>query len=405
MKIALFHDLPSGGAKRTLYEQIRRLSNRHEIDLFSLGCANQDFADIRQFTQRITIVPFSTLPLLKSPLGRLNQGIRTIDLIRLRKVMKALAAEINEGMYDLALVHPCQFTFSPTILRYLRIPSLYYRQDVVRWLHDPPIQRSSHHKSGWKPWLDKIDPLLNTYKRFLIHEDLTSMARATKVVTNSYFVRESLYRIYGIAPDVCYHGVDIDQFHPLKLDRQNFVLSVGMVNPYKGYDFMIECIASMPEEKRPLLVIAYNSVDPIELHYLQDLAYQRSVKVEFKSQITDQVLLELYNRARCVLYTPVMESFGLVPLEAMACATPVVGIREAGVRETILDGYNGLLADRHPAEFAAAISRIIDDPSFATRLGQQARTNVEKHWNWGKAIEKLESYLNEVAATKTGVSM
>jgi len=125
MRIALFHNLPSGGAKRTTYEQTRRLAQRHEVDLFSLSTANQEFADIRGFAHRTVILPFKPGRLFRSPFGRLNQAVRILDLLRLRRVMRALADEIDRHGYDVALVHPCMFTFTPTVLRYLRTPSLY----------------------------------------------------------------------------------------------------------------------------------------------------------------------------------------------------------------------------------------------------------------------------------------
>ena len=398
MKIAVFYNVTSGGAKRSVYDEVSRLAGKHTLDVFTTSVANQDFADIRSFAQRMVIEPFQPGSLFNSPLGRLNMGVRTMDLLRLQAVMKRLAHHINRGNYDVALIHPCMFTFSPTILRYLKIPSLYYRHDPVRWLQDPPIERPYQRENKLRCTLDKFDPLRTTYGRLLIHEDTTSMHAATRVVTNSYFTRESLYRLYNVAPAVCYHGVDHQLFRPLSLERQNFVMSVGAIAPYKGYDFLIHSLACIPANSRPRLVLVGNVALENEQKYLADLATQLAVEVDFRHLISYEELVRLYNQAICTVYTPMMEPFGLVPLESMACGTPVIGIKEGGVRETVIEEVTGLLADRDPEEFARQIIRLIDDSDYTLNLGQSARKYVETHWTWEQAIKTLEYHLTRVSA-------
>jgi len=397
MKIALFFDLPSGGAKRTVYEQVKRLSARHQLDLFTLSTANQDFADVRPFVRHVQVAAFDPLPLARSPLGRLNAAIRVIDILRLRRVMRSLALAINAGRYDVALIHPCQTTFSPSILRFLAVPSLYYRHDLVRWLHDWPVERPYDRHTSWCDGLNAVDPLRATYRWLLLSEDRVSMQAATRVVTNSCFMRESLYRIYGVAPHLCYHGVDVSLFRPLQQERRGFVLSVGMLVPAKGYDFVIQSLACIPVRQRPPLIIVSNTSQEQEALYLQQIAERLVVQVTFKSMVSDEELVDLYNQAACTVYAPVMESFGLVPLESMACGTPVVGIREGGVRETVVHEQTGLLADRDPEQFASAICRLLDNPGLCEKMGKQARTYVERYWTWEQAVARLEVYLQGTA--------
>jgi len=395
MKIAVFFNTTSGGAKRTVYEEVSRLAKTHTIDVFATTVANQSFADIRPFARRTIIEEFQPGRLFNTPFGRLNHGVRSADLLRLRTVMKRLADHINQGDYDVALVHPCMYTFSPTILRYLKKPALYYRHDPVRWLQDPPIERPYHQETHMRRKLDQIDPLRFTYFRLLLHEDTTSMQAASHVVTNSYFTRESLYRIYHVAPAVCYPGVDHQTFSPLNLERQNFVMSVGAVAPYKGYDFLIKSLAYIPQNIRPRLVLVGNNTLQVEQKYLSQLAEQLDVEVDFFHLVSNDELLRLYNQAICTVYAPYLEPFGLVPLESMACGTPVVGIREGGVRETVVDGVTGLLADRNPEEFAGSIVTLLKNRALIGQFGKQARSYVEEHWTWRNAIANLEGYLQK----------
>ena len=80
----------------------------------------------------------------------------------------------------------------------------------------------------------------------------------------------------------------------------------------------------------------------------------------------------------------------------MACGTPVVGIREAGVRESIRHNETGLLVDRDPEQFAAAMLSLLDDNRQRECMGQQARIYVENDWSWERSIEELEAHLQRI---------
>ena len=393
MRIAVFHNLPSGGAKRALFEQVSRLVPRHTFDLYTLTTANQEYADIRPYMGKVSILPFRPGRLFRSPLGRLNQGVRILELLRLQRVDRSLAEQINRGGYDLAFVHQDMFTFSPMLLKWLKIPSLYYRQDPVRWLHDPHIARPFEHSSSFRQALNRTDPLYQGYYKMLAYQDRTSMLAARRVVTNSYFTRESLYRVYGVSPAVNYLGVDHTLFRPLGLPREPFVMSVGAISPTKGYDFIIQGLARMVEKERPRLVLVGNASLSDELTYLQTLATRVGVQVEFHHLIQDEDLVSLYNRTQCVIFTPVMEPFGLVPLEAMACGTPVVGICEGGVRETIVNDQTGYLVDREPQKLADAVQHFTKAPNLVAQMGAAARKHIERHWLWEHSIHCLEKHI------------
>src|SRR5437867_2409186 len=108
MRIAIFHNLPSGGAKRALYEWTRRLARQHTIDIFTLSTADHEFCDLRQFVDNYCILEFATRRLFGSPMGRLNQIQRWKDLRTLEQLGSQLAKEINHGGYDLLFANPCK---------------------------------------------------------------------------------------------------------------------------------------------------------------------------------------------------------------------------------------------------------------------------------------------------------
>jgi len=380
MKIAIYHNLPSGGGKRALYEMTRRLAERHDLDVYTLSCAEHEFCDLRPHARQHIVVPFEPLPLARRPFGRLNQGIRAVDLLRLRRLQRGLARQIDAGGYDLVFVHNCQFGASPSLLSFLETPAAYYCAEPPRGIYEPPVPRPYNSYSAFQRAGNLLDPLPGLYRRALRRLDRANVRAADLVLVNSAYSRESLYRTYGLFARVGYLGVDAGRFRPLGLPRGDFVLSVGALNPRKGYDF----------------------ADEREGRYLRHLADELDLAVEFRTLIPDEELVRLYNQALLTLYAPIMEPFGFVPLESMACGTPVVGVREGGVRETVRHGETGLLTGRDAAQFAAAITRLLEDDELRERYGRQGRAYVAEEWSWERSVRELENHFEAVVQAARG---
>ncbi len=395
MNLAIYHNLPSGGGKRALYEMTKRLAARHRVGVYTLSTAEHDFGDLRPFVERHVIIPFQPLPLARRPFGRLNQGIRTLDLLRLLAVQRRIAAEIDAGGYDVAFIHNCQYGQSPTVLRYLQTPAVYYCAEPPRQLYEPPVPRPYATLSALQRAGNLVDPLPALYRRVLSCLDRANVRSADLVLVNSAYSRESLYRAYGIFARVGYLGVDLDLFRPLPLGKESFVLSVGALNPRKGFDFLLQSLALVPISQRPPLIIVSNFADPRERAYLQSLARELNVALDIRLMIPDEELVRLYNQAQLVLYAPVMEPFGFVPIEAIACGTPVIGVREGGIRETVMHEETGLLTEREPRQFAEAIAALLDNEQLRARYGRQGRQHVQRQWTWERSVCALEALLSE----------
>jgi glycosyltransferase involved in cell wall biosynthesis len=238
-----------------------------------------------------------------------------------------------------------------------------------------------------------VDPGLSIYATLLGALDKAAVRKAGLVLANSAFSRETLYRVYGINARICYLGVDCGRFFPLEAPRGTFVLSVGAVHPGKGFDFLIRSLGCIPTAIRPRLVIVTNSAETYETQFLQALAEILGVQVEFQVLIPDEALVRRYNEALLTLYTPVLEPFGLVPLESMACGTAVVGVREGGVRESVVHGQTGLLVDRDEREYAKVVMNLLGDEPQRRTLGANGPSYVQQEWSWSRTVHNLEAFL------------
>ncbi len=395
MRIAIYHNLPSGGAKRALQELVKGLGPRHHVDVFTLSSADHGFADLRPHVNGHAVVDFQPLPLFRSPWGRLNQLMRAADLLRLRQLTRRLAQTLAHGEYDVAFVQPCRFEVSPSLLSWLQaVPTVYFCQEPLRRVYEPmPARPYEQPRDSWRRWLDRLDPLPGFYHLLLKQADRHNVRQADRVLVNSHFIRRAVNRVYGVEAHVSYLGVDVRQFRPLGLTREGMVLSVGSLTPLKGFDFLIRALARLPAADRPRLAIASNFQNPPERDYLRQLAAELAVDLALLGNVSDQRLVELYNQAQVTVYAPIREPFGLVALESMACGTPVIAVREGGTQETVLHEQTGLLVRRDEREFAEALARLLSNPAQAREYGQAGREHVARHWSWSRAVSTLEGHL------------
>jgi len=403
MRIAIYHNVRSGGAKRAIFETVKRLMDKHLIDIWTLSTADHDFCDLRPFIHCHSVSKFQPLRLFNSPLGRLNQLQRWRDLVRLETLAEQIASDIDDHNYDVVYVHPCMLTQAPFILKYLATPSVYHVHESLRMAYEPSIPRL-YLNGGWRKQVDKLDPFLAFYRRALIKHDKTSTLRASTLLANSSFTAANVNKIYGRSAEVGYFGVDSTIFRPLpSVKKGGFVLSVGTMRPHKGFDFLVEAIAKISFSDRPVLWIISDTEDPRERFYIAQLAKKKDVELVVEMAVDQETLVRRYNQAALLVYAPVREPFGLVSLESMACGTPVVGVAEGGFQEAIVEGETGFLTPREPDAFSKMVADLLSKPNQRKQMGQAGRDHVLKNWTWEAAVKRIEVCLAETARSSNSL--
>lgn len=398
MRIALFHNTPSGGAKRAIFEWTRRLATKHTIDVYTLSTADHAYCDIRPFVQHHQVWEFTPKRLFTTPFGRLNQLQRWRDLQELQKAGRQIAAVINANAYDVVFAHTCMYTVIPLVLQFVQPPAIYYLHEPFGAKFIRPMQRPYFSKSGWRGKVDRIDPTITLYQQRLTSIQLETLQHTRCLLANSRFTKAEMKKHFRVTIQLCPCGVNIDQFQPQPSQpKADFVLSVGELTPRKGFDFLVESLAHIPPKQRPGLKLACNLIDAQEKAYIEALARQCGVTLQILPKLNAEQLCVEYNKARLCVYAPVLEPFGLVPLEAMACGTPVVGVREGGVQESIVHEVTGLLVERDPGRFAAAVQSLLAQPTLAADYGRNAREHVLTQWSWERSVAQVEEQLQAIA--------
>jgi glycosyltransferase involved in cell wall biosynthesis len=396
MKIAVFHNLPSGGAKRALYGYVEYLTkNNHQVDVFVPSTANEKFLPLDQVASNVHVFPVSrTLGnSIYSSIKYIPPQIKKISLRDLEKTEQNIAEVINNGNYDIVFSEQDQFTMAPFLLKYLKKPHVYYCQQPLRndAVSEVIFPRKKNNLLGS---LKSIGS--NIVVKRGLNIDRTNSNYSKYTLSNSYFSRESILRMYGINSHVSYLGVDPDMFKPIEITEERFILSVGTFTPEKGHGFLVESLAMVDPEIRPKLIVVSNSSYPPWKAYLEKHAAKLNVEMEILSLINDDELATLYNQAELVVYSPYLEPFGLVPLESMACGTPVVAVKEGGVRETVIHKKTGLLIDRDEELFGEAITKMLSKDYKRYDMGKNAVKTVENYWTLDHAGERLLEHLMRV---------
>jgi glycosyltransferase involved in cell wall biosynthesis len=317
------------------------------------------------------------------------------------RTQKSIADAINTGSYDVVLSEQDYYTKSPFLLKFVARPSLYYCQQPDR-SQEAFVQMVARSGAGTRRTQWYRRKWENFRTRQNVDHDKRNASFASYIVTNSYFSRENILRVYGRNAFVSYLGTDIDLFRPLSGPREDYVLSVGSCFNTKGYDFLIRSLGLIDIKIRPRLVIASNMTDPRWEVYLGRLAGAVGVDLSIKKCVSDSELVSLYNKAKLFLYAPYLEPFGLAPLEAMACGTAVIAVKEGGVRESVLDNETGILTERDEQAFAKATAELLQDDAQRQRLGRRGREVVRSFWTWGQAAERLGSHLIRAASLRRG---
>ncbi len=395
MKIAVFHNLPSGGAKRVLYGFVKYLTkSNHLVDVFVPSTANENFLPLKEIVNKINVFSVkNTFNGLVYSTFRYVPPIRIpISLRDIERTEKEIAYAINKQDYDVVFSEQDQYTSSPFFLKFIKNPTIYYCQQPSR-SHEAILRNISQNiNRNYPQWIRRI-----WHKHFIsrlseIEKENASFSKY--ILANSYFSRESILKSYGLNSFVSYLGVDIEIFKPLKIPKENFVLSVGSCSLSKGFNFIINSLGLINSKIRPRFIIVSNSINIMWKNYLEQLAINVGVDLEIRNLIQDNELVLLYNKAKLVVYAPYLEPFGLVPLESMACGTPVIAVREGGVRESIIHNETGILTERDEDMFGEAVTKLLFNKEKRQRIAKRGIETVHNFWALEHAGKRLLKHLN-----------
>jgi glycosyltransferase involved in cell wall biosynthesis len=246
--------------------------------------------------------------------------------------------------------------------------------------------------------------LMNWY---IYHITQLAARKSSLVLTVSQASKDRIIQELGITADkvfVTYEGVnpifrqitDITQIHDVRTKYQlasDYILAIGSADPRKNISTLVHAYAQLLDKlKRTYqLVIIWNHplmADKLKSQ-VEDLGLNK--KVRFLTQVSDEDLVLLYNGASLFVFPSLEEGFGLPPLEAMACGTPVIAGNNSSIPE-IVQNAAILVNTADPQRISQSIYKLFTDPSLKSNLIPEGLKRVSD-FSWKKcALETISAY-------------
>lgn len=170
--------------------------------------------------------------------------------------------------------------------------------------------------------------------RYFLHKiriwDISTINRVDYYIANSKYIAQRIKKIYGRDSTVIYPPVDVDKFE-LRTDKEDFYLTASRLVPYKKIDLIVEAFSKI---NKKLLVVG----DGPDMKKIKEKAGKN---IEILGYQPDKTLIDLMQRAKAFVFAA-EEDFGITPVEAQACGTPVICLGRGGTKETIIDMVTGV---------------------------------------------------------------
>jgi len=221
------------------------------------------------------------------------------------------------------------------------------------------------------------------------------------IFTNSKNTQGRISHYLHRESEVLHPGVELERFSCS--DYGKFFLYPSRIVPEKRIEFALDAFdrfsKSNPDSGWKLVVAGSVSDRPEHRKYFACLKGMGVANVEFRSNISEEELLGLYSRCGAILYTPINEDFGIVPLEAFASSKPCIAVNEGGPKETVEDGVDGFLVNSTD-EMAQRMAQLAERPELLEEMGRRGRKKAETKFTWKRFLDRFGEKAEELIKEK-----
>lgn len=238
--------------------------------------------------------------------------------------------------------------------------------------------------------------------------------QAKEIIVPSVFTRDLILKHTRKSYDIriIHNGVRFERFNrtvppsPLRVQHagKTILLTVGGLKERKGQDLVLRAIAKLGTRAANILYVLVGTGE--YQSYLQELATELGVadKILFAGSQTGDELVSTFYACDLYVHTPKVvhynfEGFGIVYLEAGACAKPSIATDAGGVRDAVVDGKTGIIVpDGNIDAIADVIDRLVSNPVLARQMGEAGRLYAKEH-DWSSIVDAFVSLYTQHVRT------
>lgn len=180
---------------------------------------------------------------------------------------------------------------------------------------------------------------------------------------------------------------------------EKILLQLGRMVARKGVDNVVRALGRLKNTGVPYRLVVVggetDNPDPMacpEIARLQRIAKEEGVEnnVTFVGRKNRDILKYYYSSADIFISTPWYEPFGITPLEAMACGTPVIGSNVGGIKYSVADGKTGFLVPPNdPDALAAKVHLLTSNPALLQQMKKASKQRVQENFTWQKVAKMV----------------
>jgi glycosyltransferase involved in cell wall biosynthesis len=346
-----------GGGVRPFINWVKGLSRRHEI-YFVLYKCDKELIDAVKSINDVQAKSLSSLSRLKKYLNKIrSEIILTEDYLPMLRLLSDIKSEIKsktvvyvQNLFGIHSITSLSNSFSP-----LRKRLLYKLIKLV-----------------------PFNLLIMQYKKFLKMQDI--------IVANSKITATLLHVLYGVEPnEVIYPPLDtrIFKFQSIK-KRKQVLLYLGSIYDDSNEDLILNILEILKEKNFKLLAMG-NEILKKRL--------QKRFRIYSISEVSDEELAKIYSQSKLTICPQKLETFGYIPIESVACGTPVIAFDCMGFSETILNEKIGWLA-KNKQEFLNTLV-------FVLKKKIQVNQNfvneyIKRNFSIEASVKKLEEVVKRI---------
>jgi glycosyltransferase involved in cell wall biosynthesis len=331
-KIAIFHHFLLSHCKGGGEKLMLQLREHLDAD-FWCGAIDLDGWDPKQCQDSFTE------DLSKS---RWNYLLEESHVFGWKYIKRQLAFLFSPKVRELAQNDIVIFSFGNIAFVPQRVKKINPNIKTIAYVHTPPRVYTDQYEATLSRMNILARPLFALFTKLVLWNFNKALASCDVIITNSENIKARLLKYCNIEADkVIFPLVESDKFY--NKASQDFYLSHARLEPLKRIDLIVKAFEQMPNER---LVIT--SGGPMASWVTSYIAENNITNIEFKGRVTDLERDELMATCKAGIYIPIDEDAGITQLEFMACGKPVIGVKDGGLIESIIDGQTGILMSKNP---------------------------------------------------------